>query len=91
MLTLSTTALQIVETSSDDLVLGLGYKINNFRIGGSRRNVKNSKSLVTNDLTLRADVSLPTKVFMRKAIPSCSISRTRRSMMFFPSLKFGMP
>lgn len=58
VLTLSTTALQIVETSSDDLVLGLGYKINNFRIGGSRRNVKNSKSLVTNDLTLRADVSL---------------------------------
>lgn len=58
VLTLSTTALQIVETSSDDLVLGLGYKINNFRIGGSKRNVKNSKSLVTNDLTLRADVSL---------------------------------
>ena len=38
-----------------------------------------------------ADTSLPTIVLTLKTIPSCSISRIRRSMMFFPNLKFGIP
>ena len=42
-----------------------------------------SKSLTIS----RAVTSLPTIVFTRNLIPSFSIRRIRRSMMFFPSLK----
>ena len=65
-------ANQIVETTSDDFVVGVGYKITNFKIfggGGGTNNKKgrsaknnNSKTTtrrggVSNDLNLRADIS----------------------------------
>lgn len=72
VLNLSMAANQIVETTSDDFVVGFGYKITNFKIfgggGGSNnkkgRNAKNNNSKTTtrrggvsNDLNLRADFS----------------------------------
>ena len=69
VLNLSMAANQIVETTSDDFVIGLGYKIVNFKIFGngggrsSRGNKNNNASAsrrrggVSNDLNLRADIS----------------------------------
>lgn len=56
VLNLSMSASQLVETASRDFVIGLGYKIVDFNLF-SRRNVKNSKSRISHDLALRADIS----------------------------------
>ncbi len=56
ILNLSLTANQIVETSSRDFVLGMGYKIVGLELFQGR-NSRNSKNKVSNDLALRADVS----------------------------------
>lgn len=56
-LTLSMAANQIVESGSDDYVIGLGYKLTNVKLfGGNTKN--NQKNPVSNDLNLRADFSL---------------------------------
>lgn len=66
VLNLSMAASQIVETTSDDIVVGLGYKLVNFKLfggGGGHRNSRNNSTParrsggVSNDLNLRADVS----------------------------------
>lgn len=71
VLNLSMAANQIVETTSDDFVVGMGYKITNFKLfgggGGNRKRTsgssanKNSTTTrrggVSNDLNLRADIS----------------------------------
>lgn len=70
VLNLSMAANQIVETTSDDFVVGLGYKLVNFKIfgngGGSRKRSSASSNTgksntrrggVSNDLNLRADIS----------------------------------
>lgn len=57
VMNLSVTALQLVESSSKDLVVGLGYKLVNFRPFGSSGG-KKSKARSGHDLTLRADFSL---------------------------------
>lgn len=69
VLNLSMAANQIVETTSNDFVVGLGYKITDFKIfggGGGRRRrgnnsnnstTRNRRGAVSNDLNLRADIS----------------------------------
>ena len=57
VLNLSMSALQLVETTSKDIVVGAGYKIVDFR-PFNKRSVKGGKNRVSHDLTLRADVSL---------------------------------
>jgi cell surface protein SprA len=72
VLNLSMAANQIVETTSDDFVVGLGYKIINFKLFGANGGSRNTKSSgnnnnsntnrtrrggVSNDLNLRADIS----------------------------------
>ena len=51
VLNLSTTSMQINETSSHDWVVGMGYKINDFKFfgGGGGRKVKGSKKKKTGD------------------------------------------
>lgn len=56
VLNLSMSALQLVETTSKDMVIGLGYKIVDFRPFG-RRTTKGGKNRVSHDLTLRGDIS----------------------------------
>ena len=55
VLNLSMTAVQLVETCSDDIVVGLGYKITNLKIlgvGGAM-----GKGKTSNDMNLRCDFS----------------------------------
>lgn len=53
ILTLSMTANQIVESSSKDFVVGMGYKIVDLKLFGAGK----SKNKVSNDLNLQADIS----------------------------------
>ena len=64
-MTLSMAAVQLVESSSNDLVIGVGYKIADLKLfgGGGSSQGKDSKggkgkNPVSNDLNLRADFSL---------------------------------
>ena len=56
ILTLSTTAIQVVETSSDDITAGASYKINALKLFGAQPGSGRNK--VSNDLSMNLDLSL---------------------------------
>lgn len=53
VLTLSTTAVQLVETNSDDITAGSGYRITGIKLFGARPGTGRNK--VSNDLNMSAD------------------------------------
>jgi len=55
VLTLSTTAVQVVETTSDDITAGTGYKINGVKLFGAQPGTGRNK--VSNDLNMNLDFS----------------------------------
>ncbi len=55
MLTLSTTAVQVVESSSDDITAGAGYKITGVKLFGAKGGTGSAK--VSNDLNMNLDFS----------------------------------
>ena len=55
VLTLSTTAVQIVETTSDDITAGAGYRISGVKLFGAQSGT--GRNAVSNDLNLSADFS----------------------------------
>ena len=55
VLTLSTTAVQVVETTSDDITAGAGYKITGVKLFGAQAGT--GKNKVSNDLNMSADFS----------------------------------
>ena len=58
VMNLSMSAVQLVETNSDDIVLGVGYKLTNVKLFGvGKRTTTGGKGRVSNDLNLRADFS----------------------------------
>ena len=56
VLTLSTTAVQVVETTSDDITAGAGYKITGVKLFGAQPGTGRTK--VSNDLNMNLDFSL---------------------------------
>lgn len=56
VLTLSTTAVQLVETSSDDITAGAGYKITGLKLFGAKTG--SGRNQVSNDLNMNMDFSL---------------------------------
>ena len=56
VLTLSTTAVQVVETTSDDITAGASYKINGVKLFGAQPGTGRNK--VSNDLNMNLDFSL---------------------------------
>ena len=57
VMNLSMTSVQLVETCSDDIVFGLGYKITNLKLFGVEKRAGGGKGRVSNDLNLRGDFS----------------------------------
>ena len=58
VMNLSMSAVQLVETNSDDIVLGVGYKMTNVKLFGvGKRPTGGGRGRVSNDLNLRADFS----------------------------------
>ena len=83
ILNLSMAANQIVETGSKDFVVGLGYKIANLKLFGSRSSGKGGKNgqnaqknPVNNDLNLRADFSLRNQSALCRNIQEYSTQAT---------------
>ena len=56
VMNLSMSAIQLVETTSNDIVLGVGYKLTNLKLFGTGKS-NTGKGKVSNDLNLRADFS----------------------------------
>lgn len=58
VMNLSMTSVQLVETNSDDIVFGMGYKFTNVKLFGiGKRSTSSGKGRVSNDLNLRGDFS----------------------------------
>jgi cell surface protein SprA len=57
VLNLSMSSVQLVETNSDDIVFGLGYKMTNVKLFGVGKRPTGGKGRVSNDLNLRGDFS----------------------------------
>ena len=58
VMNLSMSAVQLVETNSDDIVFGVGYKMTNVKLFGvGKRPTTGGKGRVSNDLNMRADIS----------------------------------
>ena len=58
VMNLSMSAVQLVETNSDDIVFGVGYKMTNVKLFGvGKRPTTGGAGRVSNDLNLRADFS----------------------------------
>ena len=55
VLTLSTTAVQVVETTSDDITAGASYKVKALKLFGARPGT--GRTAISNDLNLSADFS----------------------------------
>ena len=75
VLNLSMTANQIVETSSRDFVLGMGYKIVGLELFQGR-NTSNSKNKISNDLALRADISFRNQNALARDIQTINTQAT---------------
>lgn len=73
ILNLSMAANQIVETSSKDFVIGLGYKIADLKLFGGGVNQKNP---VSNDLNIRADFSFRNQSALCRDIQQISTQAT---------------
>lgn len=74
VLTLSTTAVQIVETMSDDITLGGGYKIVGLKLLGAVPGSGRNK--VSNDLNMNLDVSYRNQSAVCRAIRNGSVQAT---------------
>ena len=58
VMNLSMSSVQLVETNSDDIVFGVGYKMTNVKLFGvGKRPTGGGRGRVSNDLNLRADLS----------------------------------
>jgi len=64
ILTLSMTANQIVETTSKDIVMGMGYKIVDLKLFGAGKN----KNKISNDLNIQADFTIRNQAALSRNI-----------------------
>lgn len=74
VLNLSMTAVQLVETCSDDIVVGAGYKLTGVKLFGARSGA--GKSRVSNDMNLRADFSLRDQSALCRSIQELTTQAT---------------
>ena len=75
ILNLSLAANQIVESSTKDFVLGMGYKIMGLELFPGR-NKKDSKNKISNDLALRMDVSFRNQSALARDIQQVTTQAT---------------
>lgn len=75
ILNLSMAANQIVESGSNDLVIGMGYKILNLELFKGR-NRRDSKNTISNDLTLRGDISFRNQSALSRNIQQATTQAT---------------
>lgn len=74
VLNLSMTAVQMVESTSDDIVAGAGYKLVNLKILGAQPGT--GKNKVSNDLNLNCDISYRNQSALCRSITALSTQAT---------------
>lgn len=81
VLNLSMAANQVVENGSDDFVIGMGYKIVGLNLFPPR-NSKDSKNKVSNDLSLRMDISFRNQSALVRNIQDATTQATSGNKAF---------
>ena len=77
VMNLSMSAVQLVETNSDDIVFGVGYKMTNVKLFGvGKRSTTGGKGRVSNDLNLRSDFSWRNQSALCRDIQALSTQAT---------------
>ncbi|MCQ2066046.1 MAG: cell surface protein SprA [Bacteroidaceae bacterium] len=77
IMNLSMTAIQMVETTSDDIVAGGGYRLTDLKILGARPGTGRNK--VSNDLNLNCDVSIRRQNALCRSISALTTQATSGS------------
>ena len=83
-LNMSITAVQLVETTSDEIAVNIGYKIVNLKFGGSKASKKESESKGSqgNDINLRADFSFKNSSSVCRSIDKGTTQATSGNRSF---------
>ena len=68
VLNLSLTAIQLVETHTEELAFNIGYKIIGFKLFGGGKKANKSKESKGNDINLRADISFKNNTSLCRSI-----------------------
>ena len=86
VLNLSLTAIQMVETYSDEIAINLGYKIIGLKLFGGGKKAKKSKNSVSNDLNIRGDFSFKNMSSLARSIDKGTTQATSGTKSFNYSL-----
>ena len=82
-LNMSVTAIQLVETSSEEIAFNIGYKIVNFNLfNGGKKASKNSKKKQGNDINIRADFSFKNSSSICRSIDKGTMQATSGNKSF---------
>ena len=87
MVNLSLTAIQMVETQSDEIAFNVGYKIVNFKLfGGGRKANRSSQNNSGSDINIRADFSFKNTSSICRSIDKGTTQATSGNKSFNYSL-----
>ena len=86
VLNLSLTAIQMVETYSDEIAINVGYKIVGLKLFGGNKKAKKSKNSVSNDLNIRGDFSYKNMSSLARSIDKGTTQATSGTKSFNYSL-----
>ena len=82
-LNMSVTAIQLVETSSEEIAFNIGYKIVNFNLfNGGKKASKKSKKSQGNDINIRADFSFKNSSSICRSIDKGTMQATSGNKSF---------
>ncbi|MBQ8542338.1 MAG: cell surface protein SprA [Bacteroidaceae bacterium] len=82
VLNLSLTAIQLVETHTEELALNVGYKIVNFKPFNGGKKASKSKEQKGNDINLRADFSFKNNTSLCRSIDLGTTQATSGNKLF---------
>lgn len=82
VLNLSLTAIQLVETHTEEIAINLGYKIVNFKLFGGGKSANKSKEQKGNDINLRADFSFKNNTSLCRSIDLGTTQATSGNKLF---------
>ena len=82
-LNMSITAVQLVETSSEEIAFNVGYKIVNLKfLNGGKKTSKESKNSQNNDINIRADFSFKNSSSICRSIDKGTMQATSGNKSF---------
>ena len=86
VLNLSLTAIQLVETHTEEIAFNVGYKIVDFKLFGTGKKADKSKEKKSNDINIRADFSFKNNTSLCRSIDKGTTQATSGNKSFNYSL-----